>query len=107
MLMAKTASKKPAKREEAEHDFESALERLEEIVERLDEGNLPLAQSLELFKEGTLLAKRCRDLLSVAELTVKEALASAQADDDEEEAAEEPIDDETLGEDEAQDDDGA
>jgi len=105
--MAKSATRKAAKREEAEHDFESALERLEEIVERLDEGNLPLAQSLELFKEGTLLARRCRDLLSVAELTVKEALANAQADEDEEEAADEATGDKTLDEDDAEEDDGA
>lgn len=63
-------------------DFEAALARLEAIVERLDDGNLPLAESLALFKEGTRLAKVCRDLLSDAELQVKTALQDVQDDAD-------------------------
>jgi exodeoxyribonuclease VII small subunit len=55
--------------------FEEALGRLEAIVEQLDDGDLPLAASLELFKEGTKLAGICREMLSQAELTVKGALA--------------------------------
>ena len=43
----------PADAADGQPDFEAALARLEEIVERLDEGNLPLAESLALFKEGT------------------------------------------------------
>ena len=71
--MAKTASRKTDP-DGRQLDFEAALNRLEEIVEQLDDGNVPLAQSLALFKEGTTLAKRCRDLLSSADLAVKEAL---------------------------------
>lgn len=63
-------------------DFEAALARLEEIVERLDDGNLPLAESLALFKEGTQLAKVCRSLLSDAEVQVKTALQDVQTDAD-------------------------
>jgi exodeoxyribonuclease VII small subunit len=55
--------------------FEAALARLEAIVEQLDNGNLPLAQALSLYKEGNALAKRCRVLLTEAEVEVKEALA--------------------------------
>jgi exodeoxyribonuclease VII small subunit len=55
--------------------FEAALARLEAIVEQLDDGNLPLAQALSLYKEGNALAKRCRVLLTDAEVEVKEALA--------------------------------
>jgi exodeoxyribonuclease VII small subunit len=61
--------------------FEDALARLEQIVDQLDDGNLPLAKSLELFKEGTKLAALCRDLLSQAELTVKQALDGRSGDD--------------------------
>ena len=64
-------------------DFEAALVRLEEIVERLDDGNLPLAESLALFKEGTGLAKICRSLLSDAEVQVKTALQDVQTEADE------------------------
>ncbi|HXW51731.1 MAG TPA: exodeoxyribonuclease VII small subunit [Candidatus Acidoferrales bacterium] len=54
--------------------FEEALARLEGIVEQLDDGELPLAKSLELFKEGRTLAAFCRGLLEQAELDVKTAL---------------------------------
>ncbi len=76
-----------AKPDDGRPDFETALQRLEEIVERLDDGNLPLAESRALFKEGTKLARVCRDLLSDAELQVKTALEDVDSD---EAAAEEP-----------------
>jgi exodeoxyribonuclease VII small subunit len=78
--MAKTVTKKKAD-EEAEHQpkFEEALARLEEIVELLDDGNLPLDESLALFKEGTRLAKACRELLAEAEVQVKEALRDVES----------------------------
>jgi len=77
--MAKTVSKKKADGEpEVQPKFEEALARLEEIVELLDDGNLPLDESLALFKEGTKLAKSCRDLLAEAEVQVKEALRDVE-----------------------------
>lgn len=68
-------TKKPDPAEGAAPSFEAALERLEDIVEQLDGGNLPLEDSLALFKEGTALARHCRSLLAAAEVQVKEALA--------------------------------
>jgi exodeoxyribonuclease VII small subunit len=61
-------AKQPAK-----PTFEEALARLEAIVDQLDDGNLPLTKSLELFKEGTKLAAFCRDMLAQAELSVQQA----------------------------------
>lgn len=78
--MTEPKTKSPGK----QPSFEEALARLEEIVERLDDGNLPLAQSLDLFKEGTKLAKQCREYLTQAELAVKTALADVQSDEKEE-----------------------
>jgi exodeoxyribonuclease VII small subunit len=79
--VAKAATKKKT---EGEADkgptFERAMERLEEIVEQLDDGNLPLDKSLALFKEGTHLAKRCRSMLAEAEVQVKEALRETEAE---------------------------
>lgn len=72
--MADSTSKKKARLDEGP-SFEVALARLEAIVEKLDDGNLPLAQALSLYKEGNVLAKRCRALLTEAEVEVKEALA--------------------------------
>ncbi len=74
-------------------NFEEALGRLEEIVNRLDDGNLALADSLELFKEGTRLAAFCRRLLSEAELSVQAALEESKLDAGADEAA---ADDEEL-----------
>jgi exodeoxyribonuclease VII small subunit len=68
------------KRKDEGPSFEVALARLEAIVEKLDDGNLPLAQALALYKEGNVLAKRCRALLTEAEVEVKEALAADKPD---------------------------
>ena len=60
--------------------FEDALARLEAIVGQLDDGELPLAKALSLYKEGNALAKRCRVLLTEAEVEVKEALAADRSE---------------------------
>jgi exodeoxyribonuclease VII small subunit len=86
--MAKTVTKKKADGEaEQQPKFEEALARLEEIVELLDDGNLPLDESLALFKEGTKLAKACRDLLAEAEVQVKEALRDVESPGEDESEA--------------------
>lgn len=52
--------------------FEQSLRRLDEIVKRMEEGNVPLAEALKLFEEGTALAAQCGRLLDEAELKVVE-----------------------------------
>lgn len=79
--------------------FEQALARLEKIVDKLDDGNLPLDESIALFKEGTNLAKVCRDKLAEAEVQVKEAL-KAGGDDDLEIPDEDELGDEDEGDEE-------
>ena len=104
--MAKSASKsKSGDRPSPPPSFEKSLARLEEIVERLDDGNLPLEQSLAFFKEGTKLARICRSLLADAEVQVKEALREVEAEnggDDDEDDTENGDDD---GEDDGDEDD--
>ena len=51
-------------------NYEEAAARLQEIVSSLEKGNLPLADSLTLFEEGTALIKRCTELLDQAEQKV-------------------------------------
>ena len=51
--------------------FESALDRLEEIVELLESGENPLEKSLELFEEGVGLVKLCNKKLEAVEGSVK------------------------------------
>ena len=47
--------------------FETSLEELEELVEKLEGGKLSLDQSIELFDRGISLYKKCRNTLDVAE----------------------------------------
>ncbi len=51
--------------------FESAMKRLEEIVESLEKGDLPLEDSLKVFEEGMELSKFCASKLSEAENKLK------------------------------------
>ena len=50
----------------AELSFEASLERLEEVVDRLEEGELELEASLEAFEEGVRLSTRCSEQLASA-----------------------------------------
>jgi exodeoxyribonuclease VII small subunit len=47
--------------------FEDSLKELENIVSKLESGELALEQSLEQFEVGTKLYKECKDQLSIAE----------------------------------------
>jgi len=53
-------------------DYESSIRRLEEIVQLLEDGKLPLEESLKLFEEGIRLSGRCGEYLSAAELKITE-----------------------------------
>ena len=63
------------KRKEAEPDigsltFEKALARLDETVEALEAGDLPLAEATRLYEKGMSLARICSEMLAAAELKV-------------------------------------
>ncbi len=47
-------------------DFEGRLDRLRQIVERLERGELPLEEGVALYKEGLQLAQTCRQDLERA-----------------------------------------
>jgi len=51
--------------------FEVALERLEAIVDRLEEGDLELAEALAAFEEGVNLTRRCASQLDDAERRIE------------------------------------
>lgn len=57
--------------------FREELERLESIVRALEETDIDLDRSLELFEEGVRRLKSARDLLQRSELTVKRVLEEA------------------------------
>lgn len=47
--------------------FEQSMTRLEEIVAKLEQGDVPLEDALGLFDEGTTLMKKCSAMLDKAE----------------------------------------
>ena len=55
---------------ESAKSFEESLKRLEEIVRQMEQGNVPLEESLKLFEEGTSLVGHCGKLLDEAEMKV-------------------------------------
>jgi len=57
-----------------EINFEAALKRLEEIADKLERGDIPLEDSLNLYEEGQKLINLCREKLSKAEAKVKELI---------------------------------
>jgi exodeoxyribonuclease VII small subunit len=52
-------------------NFESSLEELERIVRELEQGELTLEKSLELFEQGVKLSRDCQDRLSQAERRIE------------------------------------
>lgn len=58
-----------------ELSFESSVDRLGEIVEQLESGELPLERSLELFEEGVRLARASQAKLDAAERKVEQLLS--------------------------------
>jgi exodeoxyribonuclease VII small subunit len=52
--------------------FETALQRLEKIVEQLESGEVELDKSIKIFEEGNELVKLCLEKLNSAEKKVKQ-----------------------------------
>lgn len=70
--------------EEKQPGFETALKQLEEIVQRLEKGELSLEESLKLYEDGVRLARLCHSKLEEAEgrieLLMKDARGEALVD---------------------------
>ncbi len=66
-------------------DFEAQLARLQEIVEKLEGGEMPLEEGVELFKQGVALARNCRERLDKARsevtILVQDALREFEPED--------------------------
>ncbi len=54
--------------------FEESMQRLEQIVRAMEQGDITLDESLNLFQEGTELVARCEKLLDEAELQIKKIM---------------------------------
>ncbi len=81
--MAQESTKQPTL------NFEAALEELEQLVERMETGELTLEESLKAFERGVVLTRDCQKALKDAELRVQaltetdEGLALEDVDADE------------------------
>ncbi len=57
--------------------FEESLKELEQIVTRLEEGDLALEESLKLFEYGVRLSRECRERLTAAERRIEVLMKEA------------------------------
>jgi exodeoxyribonuclease VII small subunit len=62
--------------------FEKALRRLEEIVQELENGEIPLDDSLKIYEEGVELTKFCYDKLNQTEEKLKKLVKKNNGDFD-------------------------
>jgi exodeoxyribonuclease VII small subunit len=63
--------------------FETALEQLEGTVARLEEGEMPLEEALELFESGVKLSRQCTTTLEEAERRIEVLVADRGLGEDE------------------------
>jgi exodeoxyribonuclease VII small subunit len=66
------------KKEETPKTFEDAMQRLDAIVAKLEEDQLPLEEMIANYEEGVALARFCGEKLEAAEQKIR--LVSRQAD---------------------------
>ncbi len=71
MCTVRIMSANNVEREPKAVDFEKAMRDLEEIVERLEQGDLPLEESLAAFERGVMLTRSCQTALKEAEQKVE------------------------------------
>jgi exodeoxyribonuclease VII small subunit len=64
--------------EQQARTFEASLEALEQIVRELEQGDLALEKSLELFEQGIRLSRECQERLSQAERRIEVLLRDNQ-----------------------------
>ena len=57
--------------------FERAIEELETIVKRLEDGKVPLEESVTIYERGEALKRRCDELLRQAEARVDKITTDA------------------------------
>ena len=61
----------PAKKENTEPNFETAMDRLEEIVDQMESGKMMLEELIVRYEEGMKLVKTCQERLASAEQRIE------------------------------------
>ncbi len=83
--------------------FEESIRLLKEIVDKIEQGQIPLQDSLDQYEKGMALIKHCRGILQKAEKRIEKISREEQA---EEETVEEPSEPESSGDRDDPDDKG-
>ena len=68
------------KKEGQKQSFEQSLKRLEEIVQKLEQGDVSLDDSMKFYEEGMALSKACLEKLTEAELRLKKLSKDMKGD---------------------------
>lgn len=64
-------------------DFEQSMRELEALVERLEQGDLPLEDALKQFERGVALTRACQTALKAAEQKVEILMKASNTDEGE------------------------
>jgi len=67
-------------KKKSELSFEQSLEKLEQIVNDIEQGKIGLEESIQQFEEGVKLVKHCRKVLSAAEQKIQKLHLSTEGD---------------------------
>ncbi len=60
------------KNKNADWSLEASMKRLDDIVEKLESGEVSLDNAMNLYEEGMIISKQCMEKLSQAELKLKQ-----------------------------------
>lgn len=72
-----TENTTPAEKPVEEMSFEEAMAELERIVQQLEQGQVPLEQSIRIYERGERLRARCEKLLAEAEARIEKITLDA------------------------------
>jgi len=62
----------PKRSTDKEPSFEQAIDKLEDLIERIESGEVGLEEAIEQYEQGQALIKRCRGILNKAERRIAE-----------------------------------
>jgi exodeoxyribonuclease VII small subunit len=71
--------------------FEQAIQQLKGIVDRIEQGEIPLQDSLEQYEKGMALIKHCRDILQKAEKRIEKISKEEPPEPEKEQEDSEPL----------------
>ena len=89
-------AEKKTKDEVGKLGFEESIKRLKTIVEKIEQGEIGLQDSLEQYEQGMLLIKHCRDILQKAEKRIEKISKEQSAEPSSTEAEPKPDEGEVL-----------